>query len=965
MDQRAELKPGDRLFFPGMDCMIVRTIGCGSNAIVYEGEYQDATSRQRRHRVLIKELFPYDPGGHIWRDERGCICRDANGEEAWALHQRSFERGNSIHLKLLAQFPDQIGGNLNTYPLNQTLYTLLDYSGGRSLDKAIRSHTLQSLSVILQRMRKLLLALSVLHDQGFLHLDISPENVLLIGEGELERVLLIDYNSIHDRDELAGQNSIYFSAKEGFTAPEVRTGIVSAIGPCTDLFSVTCVFYAMLTGIPPTLVQLSRKTPPDALDSPLLRDAPATVKAQIAAILRRGLCVLPDRRYRSCAAMLRDLEELERRLAGVGVTHAALWEAGRRGVQRLIRQNPSLCYVEQESRLYPLRIQETGGASMSARAWIDAACSDSGASAFLVGDGGMGKSTALLRSALSGTSRYTSAKPAIIYLPLMGVKRGEPSFILDHILMELRFDARTQTMEDARHALIALLNPGPEHSSRPVQLLLLMDGLNEATGDTSALLTEICRLSSYSALRMVIATRTVPDGLTLNRAAMVPLDEQDILSALTAHGLLLPESADMRQLLQTPLMLSLYIQTAGNLGGQVQCQSRGALIDGYLNALCQKAAADRDCTVDYRMEAAVRLVLPAIAREIQRRGRPLNDQELYQTVRRCHRLLRGRVLLRAFPQWIGHSPEILGDAMQSAEAWYGEIVQHMLWQQMGLLVRGEDGCYHILHQIIQDHLIGLSKENERRIRSRKARAGLTACLTAVLMACAGLFIYNTWLKPRPYDERKSIAVMDAMATQYIRSGLQYEAMLDMLSGKMDPKDCAERIAQLGSVDTREAQMAFNSLLEEDADVIPWSGKPLEFESVAALLALPVERQAEYDRYIRAYQLALQGDTSTKKDEFDDALLFLLNADADVAWLLDQLAAVPHVEGMDKEQRLSYDTGLRSLPSGQKDRSVDTSRGVLQALEQAKRTRQKAKDGIDRLSVMSKIEEIEEYGERQL
>lgn len=951
MKQRTELSHGARLCFPGMDCMIVQTIGCGSNAIVYEGEYQDATNRQRKHRVLIKELFPYEPDSHIWRDEQGCICRDEQGEDTWALHRCSFERGNSIHLQLLAQFPDQTGGNLNTYALNQTLYTLLNYSGGRSLDKVVCGNAPQSLPLILQRMRKLLLALSILHEQGFLHLDISLDNVLLIGQGELEQVLLIDYNSVHSRDELAGQGSIYFSAKEGFTAPEVRTGMTSAIGPCTDLFSATCVFYAMLTGSPPTLVQLSRKAPPDVSDSPLIRNTPATVKAQLATIMRRGLCVLPDKRYRSCTAMLRDLEELERRLSGVGVTHAALWEAGRKGVQRLIRKNPSLSYVECEQGLYPLRVRKESGDSMTAQAWMDAVCSDSGTSALLVGEGGMGKSTALLRSALSGTSRYTPTKPAVVYLPLMGVKQAERHFVLDHILMELRFDARTRTMEDARHALIALLNPEAWPGRPvPVRLLLLLDGLNEATGDTSALLEEIRRLSGYSALRMVIATRTVPEELTLPRAAMVPLEEQDVLSALTAHGLLLPENADIRQLLQTPLMLSLYIQTARNTGGQVQCQSMHELIDGYLNALCQKAAMDRGCAVDYRVEAAIRLVLPAIAREIHRRGRPLNDQELFHTVRRCERILRGKVLSRAFPEWIGHSPEILGDGKQRTEAWHGEMVQRILWQQLGMLVKGEDGCYHILHQILQAHLIDLSMENQRRIRSRRARAGLTAALLAVLMSCVGLFAYNTWLKPKPYSERTSEIVLNSAIAQYVSCGWQYQQMKEMLD-MHDAGNKEQMLIHLTTGFTRTASMAFQALKEEPADVIPWSGQPFAFDSAEALMALPEQRIKEYTRYIRAYQLVLEGETSTTEEQFASALGNLLEIDADYAWMLAQCVIMPHMQGLSAQQEEEFYKTLENVPSIQENRKLEMSLGLSNALEKCSRDRTEALDALKKLSVM--------------
>lgn len=961
MDRRTELKPGARLPFPGMECTIVGPVGRGSNAIVYEGEYRDSVNERFVHRVLIKELFPYEPGGHIWRDGQQRICRDGQGDEVWELHRRSFERGNRIHLRMLAQHPDQIGGNLNTHALNQTLYTLLDYSGGHSLEKELKSGAPQTLPQLLARMRKLLMALSVLHDQGFLHLDVSLDNVLLIGQGELERVMLIDYNSMHRMEELSEQGGIYFSAKEGFTAPEVRMGMVQRIGPHTDLFSAACVLYALLTGTTLTTVQLSRKAPPDVSDTPLLRNAPATVKAQAAAILRRGLCVLPDKRYRSCSAMLQDLEELERRIAGVGVTHAALWEAGRGSVQHLVRQNPSLRYVERESGLYPLRIQKEDGTSMPAQAWMDELIGENGASSLLVGEGGMGKSTVLLRSALHGTSRYTPAAPAVMYIPLMGIRPGEGSFILDHILQMLRFDSKTQTMEDARHALLSLLNPAQKRTHEPqTRLLLLLDGLNEAAGDPSALLEEIRRLSGCSALRMLIATRSVPEALTLPKAAMVPLEEDDVAEALRAHGLLQPESADMRGLLRTPMMLSLFIQTADSAGGQVQCQTRTELIDGYLNALCQKASADAENAVDYRVEAAVRLVLPAIAREIGRRGRPLDNPALYPVIRRCHRILCGRALARAFPEWIGHSREALGEGAQSAEAWFGEIVQRTLWWQLGLLVRDEDGGYRILHQILQEHLMALAEANERRIRAQRTRAGLLAAATALVLACMGLLAYELWLKPQPYDRGMSAAVIDALTVQYINCGLQYEAMTGMLGGQTTPETCALQIAQLSAPVSQTTRLALRSLTESDADVIPWSGQPLDFDSAEKLLALPGERQPEYARYILAYQLVCRGDTRTTEDEFSSALLQLLEADADIAWLLERSAAAPHIAGMSESQRLTYDTGMLSLPAAQESRAVDTSRGLAYALTKAYETRRRAQDGLNRLSVMY-APEVQELG----
>ena len=957
MDHRSALPAGSALPFPGMPCVIDRCIGRGSNAIVYEASYLDATSAHRKHHILVKELFPFDIRGHLWRDADCAVRRDAEGEALWQTHRLSFERGNDIHLQLLALNPDQLGGNINTFPLNGTLYTILDDSASRSLEKELAGKPAPSLRRAALWSLRLLDCLEVFHKQDFLHLDISLDNVLLLGEGEQERVMLIDYNSVHSRKEIQNGEALYFSAKEGFTAPEVQTGMYEDISFCTDLFSAAAVFFVLLMGKPPSALQLNRKTPPDAQDSPLLQDAPSTVREQVKKILRRGLCILPGKRYSSCASMKKDLQELLSRLDGLGVSHAALWEAGKRSVQRLVKRNPSLAYLEKEADLYPLRVTwEDGGGSVLLDAFMQAAARrDEGRPILLEGIGGGGKSTALLRAVLAASPVYAAKNPAMIYLPLYTWANGGDHFILDQILRELRFDSQTRTMEDARHALLEQLSqPLAYQGERRPRLLLMLDGLNEAAGDTADLLREIAALSHLPGLAIVIASRLCPEGLSARRAHLDLLTDQDVDQALSRHGLLIPENGEMRELLKTPLMLSLFIQTALSQGAQVQCETEKQLMDAYLAVLYGKAGQDGQQAL-YQAEAAVRLVLPAIAQATRKRGAPLNDQQLLRPVLKCRKMIDTRILSRVFPQWLGHGAEITGGGV-SDEAWYGQIVHAILWKKLGLLTRDETGGYHIRHQILQEHLARSDAENQAAVRKARVKTGAVCAGALACLACVLLLFYTLWIRPRPYDETLSEMALDAALTQYTNAGLQYEAMAALLEGKTGPDACLASVQRWGTAAGVSAQAALEAMRAGGGSVVPWSRAPFDFENCLSLFALPSERAAAYPAYIRAYSRLLAGERTEEKEAFSAALSALIEADADLAWLLDRAVSFPHTTGMTEAREKTYQIGLLSLPSAQESRSPDLSRGLAYAIQKARERSREAQRALSRMPVLYEKEE---------
>ena len=681
MDGRVRLNPGTVLPFPGMECTIETFVGRGSNAMVYLGSYPDAQLADLRHRVLIKELFPYHARGGIYRDANLRICRTDEAEDVWRLHYLSFNRGNEVHIRLLGQNPGDIDANINTFPLHGTLYSVLGFSGGRSLDKELLENGGETLglSVHVRRILGVLDVLEGFHSLGFLHLDISPDNILLIGEGRKERITLIDYNSVHTLDEIRAGRSVYYSAKEGYTAPEIRSGRAEKIGFSSDLYALTAVFYRCISGKALTPMQVIRNTIPDISQAECLADVPETVRSMVRSILKKGLSSLAGRRYQNAGQMRMDLEELQDRIDGKGITHWALWEMGRGAVQSAVKKNPALAYIRDEEKLYPVAAETADGERRTLEEVLERTLGPEGSSALLLGSGGAGKTTALLRAAYMQKAEYSGTEPAMVYLSLYGWEEQDASYIKDRILENLRFKPETDRMETARHELVRLLSSAMHTrlGERP-KLLLLLDGLNEAAGDTRLLMKEMEELSRLSGVRILAAGRSDEPSLSFSRISLCPLEEGEIRSVLARHGVLFPEDQSLGKLLQSPMMLSIYIRTVLDRGRQMAGNAPGnqkQLLDDYFTSIREKEmrGLPENSPRMWQISAALEYLLPELSALSHSRRAALDDRDMLPAADRCWRTLGSRMIFKVFPQWIGHISDIRGSAAD-AESWYGQMV---------------------------------------------------------------------------------------------------------------------------------------------------------------------------------------------------------------------------------------------------------------------------------------------------
>ena len=322
MDNRIGLPKGYRISHGGRNYIISRYISAGGKSIVYEARYQDSLMPEKTHQVLIKELYPYDLMGRITRREDMCLEIQNGAEKLFSDHKKSYLLGNRVHLTLAQEGRGGIAENLDSFEENGTVYTVLTARKGEVLAEMLEERRyFPSLEDTVACVRGLLNILELFHENRLLHLDVSPDNIFMLEPREKgtfpTELLLLDFNSVYSMDDRTTYLGDYYPGKPGYMAPEAALSRTEEMGPWTDLYSVTAVWYTLLCdGKAPGDMEISSEEELVSPYSRLLLHEKEVAAEQVNRILRRGLRIMPSDRYSSTAEMRRGIQELSDILTG-------------------------------------------------------------------------------------------------------------------------------------------------------------------------------------------------------------------------------------------------------------------------------------------------------------------------------------------------------------------------------------------------------------------------------------------------------------------------------------------------------------------------------------------------------------------------------------------------------------------------------------------------------------------------
>lgn len=134
---------------------------------------------------------------------------------------------------------------------NNTAYIIMEYVDGMSLVQYLELNGNKlPYDAALKLMEPVICSLSVIHKQGLIHRDISPDNIMIDKSGNVK---LIDFGAARTYGD--GERTKTVMVKHGY-APIEQYSSHGEQGVYSDIYALCAVLYRMITGVvPPDAIQ--------------------------------------------------------------------------------------------------------------------------------------------------------------------------------------------------------------------------------------------------------------------------------------------------------------------------------------------------------------------------------------------------------------------------------------------------------------------------------------------------------------------------------------------------------------------------------------------------------------------------------------------------------------------------------------------------------------------------------------
>ena len=176
-----------------------------------------------------------------------------------------------------------------------TLYVVMDYIEGESLDKILLEYGAQPEELVIEWTKQLCDALGYLHSQKppIIYRDMKPANIMLKPEGNLK---VIDFGIAREYKEENLADTTVLGTK-GYASPEHYGS--RQTDARSDIFTLGMTIHHLITGIDPR---------PDDYIYASVRQWNPELSEGIEAIIDKCTKIDPENRYQNCSELMYDLE---------------------------------------------------------------------------------------------------------------------------------------------------------------------------------------------------------------------------------------------------------------------------------------------------------------------------------------------------------------------------------------------------------------------------------------------------------------------------------------------------------------------------------------------------------------------------------------------------------------------------------------------------------------------------------
>lgn len=200
---------------------------------------------------------------------------------------------------------------INAYDVGQENgidYIVMEYIPGENLKDLIRREAPFSVKRSIEITKQIAEALHHAHQRNIIHRDIKPHNILITPDGQIKVTdfgiaRAISAGSLTQTGEVLG--SVQYSS------PEQAKG--ETVGPQSDLYSLGCVLYEMLTGNVPFKGDTAVSIALQHLEGEYvpIRQLRPDIPIGLENLVNKAMARNPEERYISALGMLKDIAALQ------------------------------------------------------------------------------------------------------------------------------------------------------------------------------------------------------------------------------------------------------------------------------------------------------------------------------------------------------------------------------------------------------------------------------------------------------------------------------------------------------------------------------------------------------------------------------------------------------------------------------------------------------------------------------